>query len=185
MIVLPRFENASLDNYECTTDEQRRLVAVLRRGITCGFKRNVVILGSVGTGKTHLAFAVKNALSEISLFRGRKFYSEDRCSYTTAKTLIDDIHLSWKEKDCENPVNALTKVGLLILDEVGLSANERTELYELVNARYERCRPMICISNNTPAELQNVLGQRIYDRISGGAEFFELSGTSYRQRGNA
>lgn len=182
MMVLPRFEKASFDNYECTTNEQRRLVGVLRRGVQFGFDRNIVILGSVGTGKTHLAFAVKNALSKISEFRGMKFYTDDRCAYTTAKTLIDDIHLSWKEKDCENPVNELTKTGLLILDEMGLSSHERAELYDLVNARYERCKPIICISNNTPSELQNVLGQRIYDRISGGADIFEISGASYRQR---
>ncbi len=185
MIVLPRFEKASFDNYECTTNEQRRLIEALRRGVQQGFDRNIVILGSVGTGKTHLAFAVKNALSKVDEFRGMKFYTDDRCAYTTAKTLIDDIHEAWKDRDCENPVYKLTKTDLLILDEMGLSQNERTELYDLINARYERCKPMICISNNTPAELQNVLGQRIYDRISGGAEFFEISGTSYRQRGNA
>ena len=52
----------------------------------------------------------------------------------------------------------------------------------MINARYERCKPMICISNNTKTELQKVLGQRIYDRMSGGAEFFEISGESYRQK---
>jgi DNA replication protein DnaC len=182
MIVLPRFEKASFDNYECTTNEQQRLVETLRRGVQNGFDRNIVILGSVGTGKTHLAFAVKNALSKVDEFRGMKFYTDDRCAYMTAKTLIDDIHEAWKDRDCENPVYKLTKTDLLILDEMGLSQNERTELYDLINARYERCKPMICISNNTKTELQKVLGQRIYDRISGGAEFFEISGESYRQK---
>ena len=78
------------------------------------------------------------------------------------------------------------KTPLLIIDEVGVqygSDSERTELYEIFNSRYNDMLPTIVVSNNTVEELQRILGQRIYDRLSGGALIFELNGRSHRQGG--
>ena len=36
------------------------------------------------------------------------------------------------------------------------------------------------VSNNTADQLQKILGQRIYDRMTGGAQVFELTGKSRR-----
>lgn len=59
-----RFENSSLDNYRIDCPEQQRLVETLKEGLKNGFDKNIIIVGGVGTGKTHLAYAIVNALAE-------------------------------------------------------------------------------------------------------------------------
>ena len=54
-------------------------------------------------------------------------------------------------------------------------------MFEVFDKRYNDELPTIAISNNKKEDLQRILGQRIYDRLTGGAIMFELNGESYRQ----
>ena len=180
-----RFENSSLDNYRIDCPEQQRLVEALKEGLKNGFDKNIIIVGGVGTGKTHLAYAVVNALAEKKAsYNGEyRYYSEDKVIYCPIKSIIDEIKNAWNRKEAPDIVD-LYKVPLLIIDEIGVqygSDSERTELYTVFNRRYEDELPIIAISNNKLSELQRILGQRIYDRLTGGAKIFELNGRSYRQ----
>lgn len=184
MKIVKRFENATFDTFICETDEQRRLVEVLRAGVQNGFTKNIIILGSVGVGKTHLAYAVLNALAKRNKCKDYQYYSEDVVCYRVSKAMIDEICMSWKYDNCGDPVFDLSNVPLLIIDEVGVdkgSDKERKILYDVFNNRYNDMKPTIVISNCDLKTLQNVLGQRIYDRLSSGTDFFELSGKSFRQ----
>lgn len=182
-----RFADSSLDNYNCETEEQKKLVEVLRKGIDDGFEKNIVIIGGVGTGKTHLAYSVINALEEVRESQtGHKWYSESKVMYKTIKDIIDTIRMGWKTNDSyyEQDIENFKKCPLLIIDEIGVqygSESERIELYTIFNTRYEDCLPTMVISNNSLTELQKILGQRIYDRITGGALIFQLNGKSHRQ----
>lgn len=183
--VVKRFENCSLENYTCETDEQKKLVAAIKEGIINGFKENIIIIGGVGTGKTHLAYAILNALAEKHFFRDNEFawYDEKKVAYRTIKSIIDGVKNSWADKECVNPIYELMEQPLLIIDEIGVqygSDSERTELYELFNSRYEDKKPTIAISNYDLPALQKTLGQRIFDRLAGGALIFELRGKSQR-----
>ena len=83
-------------------------------------------------------------------------------------------------------MNAYCTCPVLIIDEIGVqygTENERTELYEVFNRRYEDELPIIAISNHDKDALLKILGQRIFDRLTGGAKIFTLSGKSYRQGG--
>ncbi len=185
--IVKRFENASLDNYNCTTETQKKLIAELKKGVNEKFSNNIIIIGGVGTGKTHLAYALLNALSEKKEYNGYRYYPDSFISYRTVKAIIDEIKASWKDPVYSNPVCDLSKVPLLIIDEIGVqygTDSERTELYDIFNNRYNDMLPTIVISNNTLPELQRILGQRIYDRLSGGAAIFELTGKSHRQGGS-
>ena len=181
--VVQRFEDATLENYTCETQAQRDLVDALKSGVEKGFSENIIITGGVGTGKTHLAYAILNAMAEKRECDGYRWYDDNRVAYTTIKQVVDEIKASWNTAS-ENPTDKLSAVPLLLIDEVGMqygSASERIELYELFNRRYDAMLPTIALSNNRPAELQRVLGQRIWDRLSGGAIIFELVGRSKRQ----
>lgn len=181
--VVQRFEDATFENYTCETPVQRDLVDALKSGVEKGFSENIIITGGVGTGKTHLAYAILNAMAEKRECDGYRWYDDNRVAYTTIKQVVDEIKSSWNTAS-ENPTDKLSAVPLLLIDEVGMqygSASERIELYELFNRRYDAMLPTIALSNNRPAELQRVLGQRIWDRLSGGAIIFELVGRSKRQ----
>lgn len=186
MRICKRFENVSLDNYTATTNEQKKLVETLKDGIKKGFNKNILIIGSVGTGKTHLAYAVVNALAEKkTASSGYRYYSEEKVIYRPIKSIIDNIKAVWKDPEAAE-MSSYCSVPVLIIDEIGVqygSESERTELYEVFNRRYEDELPIIAISNHDQAALLRILGQRIFDRLTGGADIFELSGKSYRQGG--
>ena len=186
MRICKRFENVSLDNYTATTNEQKKLVETLNDGIKKGFNKNILIIGSVGTGKTHLAYAVVNALAEKkTASSGYRYYSEEKVIYRPIKSIIDNIKAAWKDPEAAE-MSSYCSVPVLIIDEIGVqygSESERTELYEVFNRRYEDELPIIAISNHDKDALLKILGQRIYDRLTGGAAIFELTGRSYRQGG--
>lgn len=185
MKVTKRFDNASFESYIAKTEQQKELVNALREGCLSGFAQNIIIIGGVGTGKTHLAYAIMNELAGRWQHSGNEYYRMDKVYYGTAKEMIDNIKLSWKDPELSN-MDIYCKTPVLIIDEVGVqygSDSERTELYEIFNSRYNDMLPTIVISNNTVEELQKILGQRIYDRLSGGALIFELNGRSHRQGG--
>ena len=122
--------------------------------------RSLVLCGGMGTGKTMLACAVglRAALHFAKTVR-----------YTTAYRLTQDIKDTYgtgrKEADA---AAAFTQPDLLIIDEVGVqfgSAAEAVLLFAVLNNRYENLRPSIIISNVTPAELGQYLGDRVVDRL--------------------
>lgn len=186
MKICKRFENASFDNYKAETAEQKRLVEALKNGVEKGFNENILIVGGVGTGKTHLAYAVVNALAEKKTANnGYRYYTETSVIYRPIKSMIDNIRAAWKDPEAAE-MNSYCTVPLLIIDEIGVqygTENERTELYELFNRRYEDELPIIAISNHDKDALLRILGQRIFDRLTGGAKIFELTGRSFRQGG--
>lgn len=184
MKVFKRFAFCSLDNYIAATAEQKALVNELGEVIERGMNGNILIIGSVGTGKTHLAYAIMNACAgRWKASDGEEYYRSDKVYYTTIKEIIDNIKSSWKDPAASD-METYCKVPLLIIDEIGVqygTDSERTELYEVFNRRYNDMLPIIAISNHDKDALLHILGQRIYDRLTGGASIFELSGKSYRQ----
>ncbi|MEE0060456.1 MAG: ATP-binding protein, partial [Acutalibacteraceae bacterium] len=106
--------------------------------------------------------------------------------YRPVKEIIDEIRKEWSKSESllGSDVDRYKSCQLLIVDEIGVqygSESERIELYSIFNTRYEDCLPTIVISNNSLNELQRILGQRIYDRLTGDSLIFELKGKSYRQ----
>ncbi len=186
MRICKRFENVSFDNYKAETSEQKKLVEELKQGVKGGFSNNILIIGGVGTGKTHLAYSVVNALAEKKTANnGYRYYSETSVIYRPIKSIIDNIRAAWKDPEAAE-MNSYCSVPLLIIDEIGVqygTESERTELYEIFNRRYEDELPIIAVSNHDKDALLRILGQRIFDRLTGGAKIFELTGRSFRQGG--
>lgn len=184
MKVFKRFANCSVDNYTAVTPVQKALVHEIGEVIERGMDGNILIIGSVGTGKTHLAYAIMNACAgRCKGSNGEEYYRGDQVYYTTIKEIIDNAKAAWKDPAVSNMETYCT-VPLLIIDEIGVqygTVSERTELYEVFNRRYSDMLPIIAISNHDRKALIRILGQRIFDRLTGGASIFELTGRSWRQ----
>lgn len=179
-----RYLNSSLDNYICDNDGQKKLIKYLSECLKNGFKENIVISGSVGTGKTHLCYAIINYLEKIK--EGKNFYTSENVYYTTIKEMIDKMRKLWKE-DADKydvlDVNKLKEIPLLIIDEVGVqygTNSERIEMFEIFNSRYNDCLPTIAVTNLDRDQVGNILGERIEDRLYGGAKIFNILGKSRR-----
>lgn len=124
--------------------------------------RCMLLLGKVGTGKTHLAIAAVNFLIE-------------ECSvkaiYRTVGTVMSDIRATFSDRSGSSEAYIMAEIigaDLLALDEVGATKQSEFELatlFSIINGRYEQGRPTIIVSNLSPAELNDAIGVRCVDRI--------------------
>ncbi|MFP3678492.1 ATP-binding protein [Pseudomonas sp. SIMBA_041] len=124
--------------------------------------RCMLLLGKVGTGKTHLAIASASHLINDCMVKA---------IYRTVGTLISEIRATFNDRSGESEAHILREVigaDLLVLDEVGATKQSEFELatlFSIINGRYEQCRPTIIVSNLSPAELNDAIGARCVDRI--------------------
>tara|TARA_R110002111_G_scaffold242821_1_gene304805 strand:- start:3146 stop:4000 length:855 start_codon:yes stop_codon:yes gene_type:complete len=178
-----RFWNASFDNYTATTAKQ---IAALEACKTFAenfkdmskTKGGLLMLGNVGTGKTHLSIAI-----------GRELLKQDLAvKYLTIGKMIRIIRNSWNDREVSEQelYYKIAEFELLIIDEIGVqncTENEKNILFEVVNTRYEEQKPTILISNLNPADITNIVGQRVIDRIAeGGGNRIVFDWDSHRQR---
>ncbi|WP_256578670.1 ATP-binding protein [Pseudomonas sp. B28(2017)] len=108
--------------------------------------RCMLLLGTVGTGKTHLAIASANHLINECMVKA---------IYRTVGTLIGEIRATFNDRSGESEAHILREVigaDLLVLDEVGATKQSEFELATRfsINGCYVQCRPTIIVSNHRP-----------------------------------
>lgn len=186
-LIPPRFQGKTFDDYRVVTNSQRKALETCREYAT-NFPgnleegRSLLLLGKVGTGKTHLANAVAG---HVIVNHG--------CSavYRTVTSIMQYVKGSFSnaadytETDAHE---ALISPDLLIIDEVGATKPtefEQATIFNIINGRYEQCRPTIVISNLMPEELPAAIGERCVDRLrEGGGKALVFDWASAR-KGNA
>jgi len=178
MKVYERYKDCSFDNFKSNTD-----ISKLKN--PKDIKNNIIIIGGVGTGKTHLAYAILNMLAEKKHYSEADYYISDYVLYTTVKEIIDNIKAQWNNENeyIREVLRDYKTIPLLIIDEIGVqygSESERIELFEIFNERYNNMLPIIAISNYGRKQIEKILGLRICDRLFGGADIIELTGESHR-----
>jgi len=140
---------------------------------------NVLVLGPVGVGKTHLATALGH--SAIRRRIPTLFLRADKLFHRLKAARLDNTI------EAEHRRLAATK--LLIIDDFalrGLDATQTNDFYELVVERH-RHYPTVITSNRDPGEwigqmADTLLAQAAVDRLTAGAHILILDGPSYRQR---
>lgn len=140
---------------------------------------NVCLVGSVGTGKTHLA----TALGLAACRQGR------RVRFFTAATLVNRLEEAQKQYQLERLLLQLDRTELLICDELGYLSFSRAGaelLFQVFADRYERAS--LLITTNLPfSEWGQIFqGERmtaaLLDRLTHRCQIFEMNGESYRFR---
>lgn len=166
-----RYENASYD------DVPENIKAFLR--VMKDTKKGIYIHGTVGTGKTHIAYAIKKKWESVT---GR------RVQFWNTTELLQEIKDDF-DRDNYSKTRTLERLmdseELLILDDIGVEkvtdwALER--FYLLVNRRYNEMRPIIFTSNFSLGELAERIGDRTVSRIVELCEVVRLDGTDRRLR---
>ncbi|MGP2410170.1 ATP-binding protein [Yersinia sp. 2553 StPb PI] len=186
--ISPRFEHCNFDNYQPVNEKAASNLEVCKSYATHwpqvkGSGTSLLLCGSCGTGKNHLAVAMtKQIINE----------HQDSVLLTSVMRITRAIKRTW-QKDSENTEDDIyhlySSLDLLIIDEVGVqfgSEAEKLILFEIINTRYENFRPTILISNLTVSELTDVIGERIVDRMSeGGGATLVFNWDSFRKDGAA
>jgi DNA replication protein DnaC len=150
---------------------------------TCEFlrqKRNCLVVGQTGVGKTHLA----QALSHEAARRGFDVV------FTTAHRMLLHLAAARAEGTYERRLAAYVKPDLLVLDDFGLKQlppSGPDDLYDVIDGRYER-RSLLVTSNRAPEEWSDVLGHPLLanaalDRLLDRAHIVTITGRSYRLAG--
>lgn len=150
---------------------------------TCEFvrqKRNLLICGPTGVGKSHLA----QALGQEAARQGLDVL------FTSVQKMLSHLNGGRADNSWERRLNAYLRPDLLILDDFGLKSIQPPgpeDLYDVINERYER-GSILLTSNRAPNEwsdlfLDPLLASAGLDRLLDQAEVVVMRGPSYRARG--
>ena len=142
-------------------------------------KNDLILIGNVGTGKTHLVSAYIRGLVEQGVYA--KYITEyDFADLFTLKASNDPD----TQREALNQIHHCKNYRVLVIDEVGkreLTKKQNVELDELISARYDNMLRTIIVSNLTTEEIKERIQERAYDRLKGnGAQVIVLDGESLR-----
>ncbi len=163
-----RFRGKSFDSYEVGTDGKERARAVAME-FAANFKNHyeegttLVLSGRPGTGKSHLAMAIaQQIMPSYTAF------------YTSAIDAVRMVRDTWRKGSDRSEIDVLdelSRVDLLILDEVGVqygSDSEQITLFDIIDKRYRNMMPIILLTNQNKVGMKEFLGDRSFDRLREG-----------------
>ena len=190
-----RFSAKTLANYGLNGDGEQRDAMLRARDTAVDYVthwkgarhagQSMMFIGRPGTGKTHLAVGIAR---EIACRYGANV------RYVSFLDVIERIKDAWRGQCNEGAtdiINGLTRVDLLIIDEISASygtSTERLQLFRIINKRYENVLPTILISNAALDETRRIVGEAAFDRLrEGGGCAVVFDWGSYRapQKGDA
>ncbi len=143
-------------------------------------KANVIFLGGVGLGKTHLAIA----LGYAACLQGHSV------RFATAVDVINTLVAAQHAGQLKQELNRYLKPTLIVLDEIGYLPIDKTGadlLFQIISQRYER-GSIVLTSNRVfkrwPEIFNNdaTLTSALLDRLLHHAETVLIEGKSYRMK---
>lgn len=175
-----RFVGRGFENYKAVTDGQKSALEIAKsyaEGFDAHYKAGtgLVLSGSPGTGKSHLAGAVLQHIMP------------NHCGlYTTCMGVIRAVRGTWRKDSerSESEVLAMfTKTPLLVLDEIGVqygTDGEQTILFDVLDRRYRDMNPTILLTNQSAKGFKEFVGERSFDRLVETSRWVPFDWESYR-----
>lgn len=149
---------------------------------TCQFvhdKRNVLICGPTGVGKSHIAQALAHAACRQGL----------DVLFTDAHKMLRHLFAGRADHTYDKRLTLYARADVLVIDDFGLKPMQTPaaqDMYDIINERYEK-GAIVLTSNRAPAEWANwfadpLLASAGLDRLSHRAHVLLMSGASYRAK---
>lgn len=150
---------------------------------TLGFvprKEGIILAGSSGTGKSHIAKA-------LLLIGCQKLY---RCRYVKASTMLKDMMAGLSDDSLDQKLKIYTRPQILLIDEIGFDRLEQQDsknaslFFKVIDARY--CQSSTILTSNIDFKaLGDYLGDpvittAIVDRMVHHSIIITIEGPSYR-----
>ena len=181
----PMYYDSSLDNFIAESDEQKKALAYAREMVK-EKSGKLVLLGSNGTGKTHLAVGVVRELYG-RLYSMYEITTRIRASYVSGANETElDI------------VDELSRVEMLAIDEIGRTKGSEAEtnwLSYIIDKRHTRNLPLMLISNKHTRKscpsggcekcLENYISEDVMSRLSEDGHLVTMTGEDYRRKKRA
>ena len=144
--VTPRFFEATWENWEAETPEQKIVLEEVKQA----WEKNLFVIGENGTGKTHLAMCLAKEGATYCLIP------------ELFRTVREDMSVE------QQTIDRYGECKLLILDEVGRQKGtdfERNLLFEIVDKRWNNMLPTTIIGNIKKTEFVDLYGSATLDRL--------------------
>lgn len=175
----PKLKTRAMLEYSKTPKLPKQQVENLFSGKFVSEKRNVVLVGDSGGGKTHLAIALGIESCK----------QEKTVSFFTAHQLVNQLLEKHRDGHIEKFMRQLRKVNLLIIDEMGyvpFSKKGAELLFQVFSERYE-AGSIIVTSNLHFSEWTQVLFDKkmttaLIDRLIHNADIIKYDWGSLRFR---
>ena len=197
-----RYEHCTLESFECLRgiDKSLKSALVVAQGFVRGYPvetqgKGLLLTGSIGVGKTHLAVGI---LQELIKGRG---VAGLFCDY---RDLLKQVQNSYNNSVAETELEVLRPVfdaEVLVLDELGAAKPSDwvwDTVAHILNTRYNDQRTTIITTNypnssplgaeqaTRPAMREETLGDRIGERMRSRLQemcaVVQMSGEDYRQK---
>jgi DNA replication protein DnaC len=178
-----RYRRCTLGNFQVETEAQREVLRQIseygdRLAEEIAMGTNIVLTGPIGTGKDHLLAALMSlALAgdhTVQWTCGARLFSRRRDGIIT-----NTSEWSLIERYSRPAVFVLSDP---ITERGALTQDQRNTLYQIVDARYNDCRPIwITINAKDRAEASTLMGSAILDRLRDGALSLACNWGSFRK----
>lgn len=171
--------DATVNSYQPQNDHQvhaKSTAIEYVKGFSVDEPKSLILQGSYGTGKSHLAYAVAKAIKQQG-------YS---VAFMHIPMLMERIKATYNRNATETTdelVQLLSNIDLLVLDDVGVENTEHTlnKLFSIVDNRVGKNN--IFTTNFSDKELnQNMNWQRINSRMKQNARTVRVLGDDFRGR---
>lgn len=179
----PEVKTLDSFDFDAADGVDRALIAHLAKASWLDEKKNVILAGPIGTGKTHLAIALG-----VEATRLRR-----RVAFHRAADLVRVLVEAKQHAEVGRLTRRIQRADLLVLDELGFVPFDRTGgelLFNLLAERYER-RSTLITTNLAFSEWPKVFGDdekltaALLDRLADRSTVIATKGKSYRQRRKA
>ena len=176
-----RFQERTFKNFVPNSENKQALQIAKRFAKEFPDTKGIMLVGPVGTGKTHLAAAIMNQLT----------YDMHDVMFGTMADIISRMKQTFGGYAHETELdilNALTGADLLIIDDMGkekASDYASTVIYQIVNRLYEDEKPLIITTNCFPQDFETNMGERgkaIMSRLSEMCETVIMGGADWRRK---
>jgi len=137
-------------------------------------KSSIVLVGGVGSGKTHLAAAIANNLIDRGI----------PVLFSTFSDHLEHIREEYDHTGKKEYLAKMKTVPMLVLDDVG--KERKTEwtqniLFDVINYRYEHLLPVIITTNFSYDDLANYIGDAVFSRLYEMGSAIATRGKDYRR----
>jgi DNA replication protein DnaC len=171
-----RYRDSTLRNYVCDTQEQRNLVQLLASFIRGTIRKNLIIHGLRGTGKSHLVWAVTKAIPGARCYKMSAIIRRVKVTFgcAAAKETEDDI------------LHELAHVSVLIIDEIGRQSGSNFEanfIFDLIDDRYNNKLRTVLVSNlpvSGDVSITSYIGAAAMERVSQNAIDIDCNWANWR-----